>query len=160
MEIDGPLVSSERLDELKPLWLELHAHHLAVAEYRNLVSDLEQSWQWRRAWYEQLISEHGSFFIARDAGLALGYAMTYTTVGPDDTFAVQGGTVEIVSLVVAGSRRGRGIGSALLTAVHESALARGLDTLKVAVMVGNERALEFYVGAGFSAAEEVLYLTV
>jgi ribosomal protein S18 acetylase RimI-like enzyme len=148
------------LDEVKPLWLCLHAHHLAVADYRNLVSDLEQSWQWRRAWYEQLISDHGSFFIACDAGPALGYAMTYTTVGPDDTFAVEGGTVEIVSLVVAASRRGSGVGSQLLAAVHESALARGIDTLKVAVMVGNERALEFYMRAGFSAAEEVLYLTV
>jgi hypothetical protein len=45
-----------------------------------------------------------------------------------------------------------------MTAVREHAARLGIDTLKVAVMVGNRRAQVFYATAGFELAEEVLYV--
>ena len=151
-------MSPQALDELKPLWLALHRHHLAVAEYRWLVQDLQRSWDRRQHWYRELLANGGAYFVARGNGQPLGYAMTHTVLGTDDTFDVHTGIVEVVTLVVAESRRATGVGSSLLAAVREFAAGHGIDMLKVAVMIGNGRAQSFYAKAGFQPAEEVLYL--
>jgi ribosomal protein S18 acetylase RimI-like enzyme len=84
--------------------------------------------------------------------------MTQSVLGPDDTFEVRGGILEIITLVVAESCRARGVGSALIAAVRDFAALQGIDTLKVAVMLGNTGAQSFYANAGFEPAEEVLYV--
>ena len=142
---------------MEPLWLALHRHHVAVAEYRWLVRDAQTSWERRRRWYRELLANGGAYFLARDDGRLAGYAMTQTTVGEDDTFEVQVGIVEIISLVVAESMRGRGVGTELVAAVGQFAAGQGIDTLKVAVMVGNTHARAYYLNGGFDPAEEVLY---
>jgi ribosomal protein S18 acetylase RimI-like enzyme len=60
--------------------------------------------------------------------------------------------------VVSESLRAGGVGTSLIAAVRELATHHEIDTLKVAVMVGNTSAQSFYVNAGFNPAEEVLYL--
>ena len=110
------------------------------------------------AWYERLLADGGAFFVARDEGRLVGYAFADLTSGSDDTFDVQGGILELVSLVVAASTRGVGAGRLLVEGVRDFAIAQDVDTLKVAVMVGNTRAREFYSKNGFQAAEEVLYM--
>jgi ribosomal protein S18 acetylase RimI-like enzyme len=160
VHIDGPITTPAGLDELRPLWLALHGHHHAVAEYRPLVHDAQLSWERRRNWYRDLLADGGAYFVARDDEAPLGYAMTQTALGLDDTFEVRGGIVEIITLVVAESLRSRGIGSSLVGAVRDFALGRGIDTVKVAVMVGNSAARSFYKNSGFQPAEEVLYLTL
>lgn len=90
-------------------------------------------------------------------GRTIGYAMVAPEDGDDDTFAVTGGVAEVVTLVVTGSERGSGAGAALLVAAEEIARDRGFDTLKIAVMSGNDRAERFYVSHGYAVAERVLY---
>jgi ribosomal protein S18 acetylase RimI-like enzyme len=159
VRIEGPIMSGGALDELRPLWQELHRHHLNVAQYRRLVDDLEGSWERRRSWYRDLLAHGGAaFFVARDDNGPVGYAMTRTVRGPDDTFEVRGGIVEIITLVVTQSRRTHGIGTELVVAVREFAVDQAIDTVKVAVMVGNTGAKSFYADVGFEPAEEVLYL--
>jgi ribosomal protein S18 acetylase RimI-like enzyme len=158
VHIEGPIISYTALDELRPLWLALHGHHEKVAEYRDLVHDRQASWDRRRNWYLGILDDGGAYFIARQDSEAVGYAMTQTTLGLDDTFEVRGGVIEVITLVVAESARSRGIGGSLLGAVKEFALGQGIDTVKVAVMTGNTRAQSFYANAGFHSAEEVLYL--
>jgi ribosomal protein S18 acetylase RimI-like enzyme len=158
MNVEGPFVSVVGLDELRPLWEDLLRHHLAVAAYRELVDDPQRSWERRQSWYHELLEHGGAYFVARDEReRLLGYAMTQTVLGPDDTFEVRGGIVEVITLVVAESSRAHGIGSALLATVREFAARQGIDTLKVAVMLGNIRAQSFYANAGFEPAEEVRY---
>jgi GNAT superfamily N-acetyltransferase len=74
----------------------------------------------------------------------------------DDTFLVRGGIIEVVSLVVAQRARGEGIGRQLMRAAEQLASNRGFDTIRVAVMAGNDRAGEFYGSLGYSPAEHVL----
>jgi ribosomal protein S18 acetylase RimI-like enzyme len=78
--------------------------------------------------------------------------------GPDDTFAVEGGIAEVVSLVVARDRRSAGVGRALLRAAEGIARDHGFDTIKIAVMAGNAGAQAFYEASGYSIAEYVLYV--
>ncbi len=113
-----------------------------------------------RAWYRELLAHGGAYFVARNDDTPVGYAMTQTVLGADDTFDVRGGIVEIITLIVAESLRAHGVGTALMGAVREYARDLGIDTVKVAVMVGNAGARSFYANAGFQAAEEVLYLKI
>jgi ribosomal protein S18 acetylase RimI-like enzyme len=83
--------------------------------------------------------------------------MVAIETGPDDTFATERGTAEVVTLVVTAQQRSAGVGRALLLAAEGVARDRGCDTIKVAVMAGNERAQAFYEGGGYAVAEHVLY---
>jgi ribosomal protein S18 acetylase RimI-like enzyme len=153
----GPTTSVDDLDRLEPLWRSLHRHHLAVASYSPLVHDADASWVRRRRWYVDLLSDGGCYFVAEEEGAPVGYAFVRATPGPDDTFDAPNGMLELVSLVVDEGRRHQGVGTRLLESVIAQAGRRGIDTLQVAVMAGNESASRFYREAGFSTGEEILY---
>ena len=156
----GPITVVARLDDLEDLWKELHAHHLEVATFTPLVADVDKSWIRRRRWYERLLSEGGVVFMAAENdGPCVGYAVAVPAAGEDDSFEVRGGIVEIVSLVVTSSQRGKGVGARLVRAVRDLASDYGMNTLKVALMTGNAGARSFYENIGFRPAEAVMYLT-
>jgi ribosomal protein S18 acetylase RimI-like enzyme len=158
VRIDGPSTEFEGLAELEQLWRELHLHHREVCEYTPLVDDLDESWSSRRRLYHRLLKEGGAYFVARDTEeRVVGYAFCEIVPGPDDTFLVQGGLVELVSLVVAANERGRGVGQRLVQMVERMAAERGFDTVRIAVMAGNDGARRFYEAAGYRPAELVLY---
>jgi ribosomal protein S18 acetylase RimI-like enzyme len=158
LNVDGPLRAAAGLAELEVLWKQLHEHHRRVASYGPLVADLEASWRERRSWYERLLGEGGSYFLARrPGGPAIGYALVQIVLGRDDTFEVTGGICELVSLVVIPEERGSGVGRALMEAARALALENGVDTMKVAVMAGNDSAQDFYESWGFRLGEHVLY---
>jgi GNAT superfamily N-acetyltransferase len=160
-DIDGPLATASGLEELRPLFTQLHRHHLSVATYQPLVADLDESWTLRRRWYEEILVEGGRYFVARDeSATPIGYGLAAVTLGADDTFEVHGGIVEIVSLVVDEAARGQGVGRQLMGAMERLADEYGADLLKVAVMSGNRSAESFYSTLGFVAGEQVLYRPV
>jgi GNAT superfamily N-acetyltransferase len=157
VRLTEPRTSPEGLDDLRTLWLELHAHHRQVAQYQDLVEDPDASWQRRRSWYQQLLGEGAAYIIALDDEQMIGYAMITLTPGPDDTFESRGGIAEVVTLVVTRRRRGTGTGKALLRAAEEFATARGIDVVRIAVMAGNTGAGDFYESQGYGVAEHLLY---
>jgi GNAT superfamily N-acetyltransferase len=156
--VSEPRTDAEGLNELAPLWGELHSHHLEVSSYPHLVHDVRSSWKSRLRWYRRLLADGGSYLTAAgDDEQLIGYAMVAIEEGPDDTFEVKGGMAEVVSLVVTRAERSNGAGQALLEAAERLARDRGIDTVKIAVMSGNARALRFYESHGYSAGESVLY---
>jgi GNAT superfamily N-acetyltransferase len=156
--ISDPRTDIEGLEDLEPLWIELHRHHLATSEYHRLVQDLGRSWARRLAWYRRLLADGGSYLTATDdRGRLIGYAMIGLESGPDDTFEVNGGIAEVVTLIVTHGLRSTGVGRLLLSAAEKFARDCGFDTVKIAVMHGNARALEFYEANGYVVAEQVLY---
>jgi ribosomal protein S18 acetylase RimI-like enzyme len=158
ISISDPRTDAEGLTNLEPLWGELHRHHGHVSAYKGLVEDPDSSWASRLRWYRRLIAEGGSYVTATDdQGRLIGYTMVAVEKGPDDTFDVAGGIAEVVTLIVSRDRRSAGLGRALLAAAEDIARNHGFDTVKVAVMNGNVRALEFYETNGYSVAEHVLY---
>ena len=159
--IEGPLETVAGLDELGPLFKQLHRHHLEVATFGPLVPDPGDAWTFRRRWYEQIIGGGGRYFVARDGtGHSIGYGLVDHALGRDDTFDVGGGIVEVVTLVVDATARGAGVGEALMVAMEAFADAIGADLLKVAVMAGNGSADAFYAANGFVPGEHVLYRPV
>ncbi|HUA03751.1 MAG TPA: GNAT family N-acetyltransferase [Solirubrobacteraceae bacterium] len=158
VSISPPRTDSEGLVDLAPLWKDLHRHHRDVSDYAALVRDVDSSWASRLRLYRRLLAEGASYLTATDEdGQIIGYAMVAVDEGPDDTFDIRGGTVEVVTLVVTGDQRSGGVGRALLSAAERIARDRGFDTVKIAMMSGNDRARKFYEANGYEVVEHVLY---
>lgn len=157
MEI-GALADAADLDELRPAWLALHAHHRAVASYPELNADDARSWTARRATYaDGLVDGDLEILAAREGGRLLGYAVLRYVEGADDTFAAPAGHAELLTLSVLPEHRGKGVGTALLDEVDRRLHARGPLALAVAVMDGNEDALRLYRRRGLVPAETILW---
>lgn len=149
-----------QLDEVEHLWVDLHRHHRRVAPEQPFVIDDAVSWQRRAALYRDGLGAGTAFLlVAREAGTPVGYAFVVLEHGSDDTFELGERYAELYSLSVAEGARGRGIGSRLFDAVEHELHARGIEGLKVAVMIGNDDAQRFYERRGLAPAELVLYRT-
>lgn len=156
--ISGPRTDLAGLEELAPLWKQLHRHHREVSDYTALVEDLEVSWERRLRWYRRLLAEGASYLTATDDdGRVIGYAVVTLESDPDDTFAAAQGVAEVATLVVAEGHRSAGLGRSLLDAAERIAREGGFDAMKIYVMAGNHRAQAFYEMAGYLVAEHVLY---
>ena len=79
---------SERVDELRELFLAMHQHHRTVAAL-PLVEPDEAAWAARRATYLAWFAEERALLhLAENAGAVIGYALTAIHPGSDDTFAL------------------------------------------------------------------------
>jgi len=151
-------VDREGVEDLAPLWRELHEHHLALASYAGLLRDPDLSWQRRRAWYLRALDEGGFYVTATaDDDHLVGYTMVAIERQPDDTFASDRGIAEVITLIVSRHVRGRGLGESLLRSAERGAAVHGADTIKIGVMAGNDRAQAFYEHHQYAVAEHVLY---
>ncbi len=138
------------LQRLRPLWLELHAHHQAVApELAPFVSD-EESWPARLALYEHVLAAGGFALVACDGEADIGYALA--GVEPAHwpaTFATAPENAELLTLAVRPGLRGRGVGSALLDAVDARLDEHGRHDRMIGVVPANVRAAALYARRGY-----------
>ena len=138
----------DRIDELGPLWLQLHHHHERVSRVQPFVDD-ETSWAARRRSYEETFDGGGFALVAEEDGRLVGYAMVRIHEGQDDSWAARRPPRRGLD---AGGRRGRArhrrVGSALLDAVDEELAARGIIGLVIGVMEGNDGARRLYERRG------------
>jgi ribosomal protein S18 acetylase RimI-like enzyme len=142
------LAGPERLDELGPLWLQLHHHHARVSRVQPFVDD-ETSWAARRRSYVETFEKGGFAVVAEDEDdVVMGYAMVRIHEGPDDSWALEDRYGEVWTVVVAEHARGAGIGSALLDAVDAELAERGIRDLMIGVMEGNDAARRLYERRG------------
>ena len=137
----------ERLDELQPLWLELHHHHERVSRVQPFVDD-ETSWTVRRRSYVDTFDGGGFALLAEDEDGPVGYAMVRIHDGPDDSWALADRYGEVWSLLVTERARGRGVGTQLLDAVDAELARRGVHDLMIGVMEGNDDARRLYERRG------------
>ena len=99
----------------------------------------DESEQWsRRSWQGELLGEHRTILVAREAQL-LG-AITLQTVGP---------TADLHRLVVAPRARRRGVGSALVRAGIDAVRHLGARSVMLEVHYDNEPAIALYQQLGF-----------
>jgi ribosomal protein S18 acetylase RimI-like enzyme len=117
----------------------------------------EDSWARRRAEYRRWLAEPGSFcLVAEEDGALAGYALVRVGAG-DDTWRTGDRQAELETLAVAPEARGRGVGTALMDAVHEGLAELGIVDLFVGVVVGNHDALRFYARHGLTPSYVHLY---
>jgi ribosomal protein S18 acetylase RimI-like enzyme len=150
------LAGLDRVDELRPLWLQLHHHHGRVSRVQPFVDD-ETSWAVRRRGYVGILERGGFALIADDGDGMAGYAMVLIHEGGDDSWALADRWGEVWTLVVDESRRGQGIGTALLDAVDAELARRGITDLMIGVMEGNDGARRLYERRGLVPGWMQLY---
>jgi ribosomal protein S18 acetylase RimI-like enzyme len=140
------------LDRLEPLWSALRLHHAAVAPGFGPPRERSDSWLRRREAYERWLQEPGTFaLVAERSREPLGYAMVHMRRG-SPTWPLSEPAAELETLSVLPSKRGQGIGTALLRAVQTELAANGITALSLLVVAGNDRAFRFYERHGFGTA--------
>lgn len=143
----------EVVDELRPFWLAMVAHHAVVAPEMGPVRDDDDSWARRRAHYERQLARPGAFaLLAHLDGRPVGYAV----VSIEEASATWGdpdGWAEIDSLALLPEARGQGLGEQLIERVQAEAEGR---ELRLYAMAGNAAALRFYEREGFRPAVVVM----
>ena len=139
---------AERLDELEPLWLSMHEHHLSVGSQIALRAPSE-TWPLRRAEYVTWLAEPDAFvMIADEDGRAIGYALVDHR--DTDDVRVTGARFGVLkSLGVLPEARGRGVGTALMRSVYGELRRLGIGELEIGVLVANDGARRFYEREGF-----------
>ena len=141
------------LDLLRPLWLCLHRHHQTIAPHLAPYVDDDTSWAARRGFYEDCLSQKGSFVLLAYSGTALvGYALVLvqaTTSMWNDTWVVGDRTAELETLVVAPEHRGRGIGGHLMRGVEFEIARLGIQDVIIGALPTNKTVLDLYRRIGF-----------
>lgn len=156
-EVSIAIAGADRLGSLQELWLGLHRHHRATGNLQPMVDD-SSSWRRRRRFYTNRLNARTAFLVVASRGsLPVGYAMVLIEAGPDDTWPLAKRYAEIYSLSVAPELRGKGIGTRILNFVDQELHRRGINDLRVSVMVGNDAAQRLYERRGLVPAEVVLY---
>jgi ribosomal protein S18 acetylase RimI-like enzyme len=143
------LLGADEVDRLRPLWESMLDAYGTSAPQLSL-RPADASWRRRRATYLELLSTPGGFVLALEREHEL---IAYAAVRPVEVSAAFGHAeraAEIETLVVAESERGSGAGASLLREVRARLRARGVDELRLHVLAGNERAIDFYRREGFS----------
>lgn len=150
------------LDLLEPLWVAVHhQHQRAMPELSPYVSDAT-TWSERRALYAGLFAERDPVLLLARAGDELvGYALGYTMPAGGtwlaDTWVTGELVAEVESLSVLPEHRGRGLGSRLLTELHQRLSELGADDLILGAVAGNADAIRLYERHGYRPTW--LYLT-
>ena len=130
-----------QVDDLRPLWLQLHAHHQSIAPELAPYLDDDESWRARRVLYVETLGGEGFALVARDGwGALVGYAMVAIhREEPNawsDTWRVGQAVGEVETLLVVPEARGGGVGTRLLDAVDEELERRGIEDLVIGVVPG------------------------
>jgi GNAT superfamily N-acetyltransferase/ketosteroid isomerase-like protein len=153
MAPDMAPIEVERLGELRALWLQLHHHHQAVEPSLGPYVSDRQSWQRRRAMYEDALALPDSFgLFVRQGTMPMAYAMVRieeATAAWNDTWVVGKRTAEILTLVVAESARGRGVGSALMRQVQSRLDRLAIRDVLIGAVPNNQAAIRLYQKLGY-----------
>lgn len=142
------VVDPDDVDELRPLWRALCAHHDSVApDHLPARRDPDEAFTRIRGEYTG-----DEAFVLRAPG---GYVHGYVGGGFDVWDTGRVGAVE--ALVVDPDARGSGTGRALLHAAFEVLHTRHAQAVELDVLEGNERAAAFYAREGLQREFETLF---
>jgi len=128
---------SNMSDEDWPAVRDIYAEGIATgnATFETVVPDWAR---WDRAHHKDCR------LLARDDGRILGWA----ALSPVSSRPAYAGVVE-VSIYVAASARGRGVGNALLRALIEASERRGIWTLQAGIFPENAASIQLHKSCGF-----------
>jgi ribosomal protein S18 acetylase RimI-like enzyme len=139
----------DRINDLEPLWKELHVHHAAITPHFGPARSPEESWLRRKANYESWFEDPGTFIlIAEKESHPVGYALVRFIEG-SETWRTSERVAEIETLSVLPEFRGSGLGTALMEAVYSELEKEGVQEISLAVVATNTDALRFYERHGF-----------
>jgi ribosomal protein S18 acetylase RimI-like enzyme len=121
-----------------------------LAEVLGEVRAAQDSWEVRRALYEEWLAGPDAFaLIAEEDSAPVGYAVVQVR-GPEETWATGDRVAELQTLAVLPGHRGRGIGTALVERMHEELGPMDVGHFVVAVIASNADSVRFYERLGLT----------
>ena len=146
-EVEVIEAGEERLDDIAPLWRDMHDYHAEVVDEARDVAPFrpaEESWQRRRGEFAGWMrAGEGRLLIAEREGSPVGFAFFRICEG-DTSFETDDRMGELEALSVEPELRRWGVGSLLMEAVEQRLSTAGIDFIGMAVVSGNADALRFY----------------
>lgn len=132
-----------------PLWRELRLAALAEAPYAfgSTLAQWQGSGDREERWRARLSIPGAHDLIALLDGLPVGMASGVPGEGTEN--------VELISMWVGPTARGKGVGDSLIQAVERWAAERGATTLRLSVMPDNREATALYERHGFTDTGEL-----
>jgi ribosomal protein S18 acetylase RimI-like enzyme len=149
------ICGAEVVDELRPLWLALKAHHASVLPSEGPPRGDDEGWAIRSGNYREWIEEDDAFFTVartRATGAPVAYAFT-TLLAAGPTWARPERLGYVESLVIAPSARGAGLGRRMLQAVWDQLETVGATEIRLGVIAANASGRAFYEALGFEPFE-------
>ncbi len=139
---------AELLEVVEPLWLSMFEWHRQLPpEASSAVEPLPATEALERRFTRfrrELGEGRVTLFLVSEDERPVAFAMVRVRPEGEASFATGTGVVEVDAMAVAPSHRDRGLGTMLLTRVHEWAADQGIGFVSLSVMAGNEEAERFY----------------
>ncbi|MFJ5270360.1 GNAT family N-acetyltransferase [Streptomyces sp. NPDC088358] len=131
-----------------PLWRELRLTALAEAPHAfgSTLAEWQGSGDREERWRARLSIPGARDLVALLDGLPVGMVSGVPGADPEN--------VELISLWVSPTARGRGVGDYLIQAVERWGVERGARTLRLSVMPDNRRAFALYERHGLADTGE------
>jgi ribosomal protein S18 acetylase RimI-like enzyme len=146
--------ASRDLPAIRECFIELHEFERRLAPGRSAGDQIADAYL--DLMFRRCREFEGSVLVAEEVDGILGFVTIwarYRSTEPDDDPAEHG---YISDLVVTATRRGAGIGRALLRAAEARARAAGAQVVRLSVLAENHAARAFYRDEGFEDSEIVL----
>ena len=102
-----------------------------------------------------ITDEDSQFYLATEAGRAVGFVSVYQRQSPDEAFMIPRRYAYLMDIIVTQSYQGQGIASQLLDAAKEWAVGRGLDYIELTVE-SNNPAAGLYLKKGYEEAQKIM----
>lgn len=137
------------LDGLVRLNREVQAFHVDVEPETYRATDVGEV----RAWLTRVLAEPGTrTFVWDDRGELLGFVVTRVRRYENDPYVHDRVSLHVDQLGVTARARRRGVGRALMEAVHALADALDVDAVQLDVRAVNHGARTFYEALGYTPA--------
>jgi ribosomal protein S18 acetylase RimI-like enzyme len=142
-------IGADRLELVRPGWLELCDHHAALLPQLGPLRPLPERWERRRAALEASLAHPASgVWVAWRDGAVVGFA-TARAQRAGSVRATSDPYGDLQTLCVLPSARGRGAGTALIHAAEAHLRAHGALDVTVTVASANAGARRLYGRAGY-----------
>lgn len=142
--------TQEHLDGLLELLVQVQTLHRKLDPTRYLVPDRSAF----REWLAAALEGETRFLVALDGEDVVGYAAIQTKPFSANPFVTRRGAIHVDQLAVLESRRGRGVGRALLSAIETRAVGAGLGMVTLDTHTGNLGAHVFFDRVGYGPSHE------
>ncbi|MGN6557515.1 MAG: GNAT family N-acetyltransferase [Solirubrobacterales bacterium] len=139
----------ERLNDIEPLWKEMHEHHATISSYLGETRSPEESWERRRERYREWLSDDDGFLLIAEieGDGPVGYGVVHFEPG-SEVWRTGDLIAKVQTLCVLPEHRGLAVGSALIEAGRSILKPLGIREASFSCMVTNEEAIAMFESFG------------
>ena len=127
-------------------------------EMARLIPDFIKEGDQSTEFLEKTVSDdHSDIFVYENEGEVVGFILLQAKTRPDFSFMLPGKYCYIMDIIVTGTHRGKGFGTALMNVAKEWAKEKECSFINLDVLVNNPGAIKLYEKLGFIPKAQEMY---